>query len=535
MWDIIRDSAVGSCLRIGTSRKWAQYPEERSDFEIPTHWATSSDSQVLEKSNGDAHSSSNTEAGEDKDRVIIVAWYSDNDPDNPHNWSFGKKLWVAMLLFVYTFSVYIGSSLYTSSEPDITRLLGVSDIVASLGLTMYVIGYGIGPMIFSPLSEIPVIGRTAPYILTYIIFVILCVPMALVNNLAGILILRFLLGFFGSPCLATAGASYGDFYGPVEMPYVIALWGGGATLGPALGPLVGGFAVQATNWHWSSWELLWLSGPTLIFMFLSMPETSSDNILLRRAQRLRAQTGRNDLWSESEIRQSKLDARQITFNALIKPWEINALDPAVLFSTFYTGLTYAIYYSFFESFPLVYNDIYNFNLGQLGLAFLAVLVGLSVAVAILCAYLHFIAPQQLGKYEIVPPEARLWPGLFATFLIPIGLYIFAWTARASIHWIVSLVGVGISMCGVFIITQCMFIYLPFTYPRYAGSLFAANGLARSLLAGASILFSRPMFEGIKVSGGVTLLASFSVLCIFGMFALYFGGAALRQRSRFAGM
>ncbi|OKL55683.1 hypothetical protein UA08_08999 [Talaromyces atroroseus] len=116
-----------------------------------------------------------------------------------------------------------------------------------------------------------------------------------------------------------------------------------------------------------------------------------------------------------------------------------------------------------------------------------------------------------------------------------GATVIAWTSRPSIHWIVSMVGIALSMCGVFIITQCMFIYLPFTYPRYAGSLFAANGFARRLLAGASILFSEPMFGGIKVSGGVTLLASFSVLGIGGMFALYFFGAALRKRSRFFGM
>lgn len=97
-----------------------------------------------------------------------------------------------------------------------------------------------------------------------------------------------------------------------------------------------------------------------------------------------------------------------------------------------------------------------------------------------------------------------------------------------------MIGIAISMCGVFVITQCMFIYLPFTYPRYAGSLFAANGFARSLLAAASILFSTPMFNAIQVSGGVTLLASFSVACIFGMFALYYFGASLRKRSRFAG-
>lgn len=159
-------------------------------------------------------------------------------------------------------------------------------------------------------------------------------------------------------------------------------------------------------------------------MFLAMPETLSDNILLRRAQRLRTQTRRTDIKSESEIRQSTMSPREVTFNALIKPWEINALDPAVLFSTFYTALTYGIYYSFFESFPLVYGDIYGFNLGEQGLAFLSVLSGLSVAVVLLFCYFYFIAPKQIGHLDPIPPEARIWPGLFATWLIPIGLYIF---------------------------------------------------------------------------------------------------------------
>ncbi|GKZ29293.1 hypothetical protein AbraIFM66950_004265 [Aspergillus brasiliensis] len=514
MWDIVRDSTFGQCLRLASGGKLAGYPEQPG-FRIPAgSLEPSASSSFTSSSNGELIR--DPEKANEESNLPVIGWYGENDPENPHNWSFGKKLWVAMLLFVYTFSVYIGSSLYTASKPDIMRIYGVGDEVAELGLTMYVLAYGLGPMLFSPLSEIPAVGRTLPYTVTYFLFVILCIPMALVDNIAGIVIVRFLLGFFGSPCLATAGASYGDFYGANEMPYVIALWGGGATLGPALGPLVTGFAVEKMGWRWSSWELLWLSAPTMVIMFFSMPETSSDNILLRRARRLRAQTGRTDIRSESEIHQSKMSPRGITFNALIKPWEINALDPAVLFSTFYTALTYAIYYSFFESFPLVYRDMYGFTLGEQGLAFLAVLCGLCVAVGLLCACFYFIAPKQLGNFDPVPPEAP-------------------WTSTPSIHWIVSLVGIAISMCGVFIITQCMFIYLPFTYPRYAGSLFAANGLARSLLAGASILFSRPMFEGIKVSGGVTLLASLSVLCIVGIFLLYFFGARLRERSRFTGL
>jgi DHA1 family multidrug resistance protein-like MFS transporter len=157
----------------------------------------------------------------------------------------------------------------------------------------------------------------------------------------------------------------------------------------ALGPLVAGFAVQAKDWRWSSWELLWFAGPTLIVVLACLPETSPDTILLRRAQRLRQLTGRTDLKSESEIRQAQLAPRRIAFDALIKPFEINILDPAVLFTTVYTALVYGLYYSFFESFPLVYRNIYGFNLSQLGLTFLSVLIGLIVGVVMYCAYFYW--------------------------------------------------------------------------------------------------------------------------------------------------
>src|ERR1700679_487749 len=98
---------------------------------------------------------------------------------------------------------------------------------------MFVLGYGLGPILFSPLSEIPFIGRNPPYMLTYAIFVILIVPTALANNFAGLIVLRFLLGFFGSPCLATGGASLQDMYSFVKIPYAMSAWAVGATLGPS--------------------------------------------------------------------------------------------------------------------------------------------------------------------------------------------------------------------------------------------------------------------------------------------------------------
>ena len=61
--------------------------------------------------------------------------------------------------------------------------------------------------------------------------------------------------------------------------------------------------------------------------------------------------------------------------------------------------------------------------------------------------------------------------------------------------------------------QCIFIYIPLSYPQYAASLFAANDAFRSLFAFGSVLFSRPMYINLGVAKGVTLLAGLSVLGI----------------------
>ena len=72
-----------------------------------------------------------------------------------------------------------------------------------------------------------------------------------------------------------------------------------------------------------------------------------------------------------------------------------------------------------------------------------------------------------------------------------------------------------------------------SYPQYAASLFAGNDFCRSLFAFGAILFSRSMFINLGVDKGVTLLAGLSVMGIIGMWLLYFFGATLRARSKFA--
>ena len=286
------------------------------------------------------------------DGTILVDWYDTDDADNPQNWSLGKKNLVLAQILMYTMGVYMGSAIYSPSIPGVMERFGVEIGAASLGLSMYVLAYGIGPLLFSPLSEIPIIGRNPPYMISYAIFVILLVPTALVDNFAGLVVLRFLQGFFGSPCLATGGATLQDVYSLMKLPYVLSLWAFAATCGPALGPIISGFSVAAENWRWSLWEMLWMNGPIFLSLFFLLPETSSANILLRRAKRLRKLTGDDRLKSQSEIDQANLTPRDIAVEALWRPFQLMLLDPSIAFTAVYTAIIYGIFYSFFEAFPL---------------------------------------------------------------------------------------------------------------------------------------------------------------------------------------
>ncbi|KAF1838776.1 MFS general substrate transporter [Decorospora gaudefroyi] len=466
-------------------------------------------------------------------QTSLVDWSGPEDPSNPQNWSQTHKVLITVVLCVYTFAVYIGSSLYSSSQQTVMEKFDVSHVASSLGIALYVLGYGIGCLLFSPLSEVPAIGRNPPYAISGFFFVILCIPTALVNNFAGLMILRFLLGFMASPCLATAGASLADIWTMAEFPFAVALWAAVATLGPAFGPTLSSYAVKSLGWRFSSWELLIIAGPIYLLMLTVVPESSGPTILYYKAKRMREETGNPELMSDSERKQKNIQISTLLFDALIKPWEINVLDPAILFTTVYMGLCYGIYYSFFESLPLVYPEMYNFNAESTSLIFLAILPACVLAFSIHVLYLKYRVFPRLTNGTFGDLENHLLPGMVASPFIPIGLFIFAWCSRPSVNWIAPTIGLGLTIFGIYFLVQSVFLYIPNIYPKYAASIFSANSLSRSAFAFAAILFARPMFVGIGIDGGVSMLAGLMVLCSLGIFALYKFGKTLRARSRFA--
>ena len=480
----------------------------------------------------------------DETDPYLVDWNGPNDPDNPLNWPFRKRVFVTGLICLLTFSVYLGSAIYSPGIELVAAYFHVGTVVATLGLTLFVFGYGIGPMIgLSAASEIPAIGRSLPYLLTLFLFVILQIPTALVNNIAGFMILRFLAGLFGSPPLATGGASIVDMYGPRNRPLAIAVWGLSAVCGPVLGPLIGGFASQSfgiQGWRWTIWPLLMLSGFTLVVLILTLPETSSSNILYRRAQRLRKVTGNPNLRTKGEIFSSHLNGKEIALMTIVRPFELSFTQPIVLGINLHIGLVssnpsrhlsgnsapwnanhadlmnchtfspshhvlthailtfvfvsppqvYGILYLWFEAFPIVFNQTYGFNAGQSGLAFMGIFVGaILVYIPFFLWHRYSYAPlydKQNGK---VPPEKWLEPAILGAWAIPICMFGFGWTANRAIPWIVPIIMSSFFSIGTFLLFQSGLAYLGDCYPEYIASVYGGNDFFRSSIGAALPLVS----------------------------------------------
>ena len=98
----------------------------------------------------------NQEKGRD---VNIVEWFGDDNPENLMNWSLLKEVIVTSELCLLTFPVYIGSAMYSAGTEGVMTGFHVSQAAATLGLTLFVAGYGLGPMMWAPMSQIPQLGR----------------------------------------------------------------------------------------------------------------------------------------------------------------------------------------------------------------------------------------------------------------------------------------------------------------------------------------------------------------------------------------
>ncbi|CCD22927.1 Flr1p NDAI_0A07730 [Naumovozyma dairenensis CBS 421] len=488
-----------------------------------------------ESSNGSTDDSTGNIKLEEKDDPYLVGWNGPEDPDNPQNWSTLKKTIVIFNVMLLTAVTYMGSSIYTPGEEQIRKEFHVGHVVATLNLSLYVLGYGLGPIVFSPLTEIAKIGRQQTYTLTFFCFTILQIGAATVHNIGGLIVIRFFTGIFCSPALATGAATIADVVSPEIVPIFLAIWSIGAMVAPIIGPLLGATMVISKGWRWIFWLLLWMSAATLIILTFFFPETSANNILSRRASRIRNKTGDKSYYTVQEKLDSDTTTERFLINTFYRPFKLIAKEPMILVLDVYLALCYGAFYLFFEAFPIVFVGIYHFTLIETGLAYFGFCVGCCIAFPALMVFLHKVVRPRFENNTFTP-EVFLILAMCVSWSLPTSLFLFGWAA--STHWIVPIIAQIFFVLCVFNLFQCTFSYLAMAYPKYTASVFAGNSLFRASFACAFPLFGQAMYNNLAIDGypvgwGSSLIGFFCMALAATPFVLYKYGPALRARSAYS--
>lgn len=131
--------------------------------------------------------------------------------------------------------------------------------------------------------------------------------------------------------------------------------------------------------------------------------------------------------------------------------------------------------------------------------------------------------------EGLKPEYRLPPLMYGAFFLPIGLFIYGWTAEYGVQWIVPILGTGIMGVGNIVIFMALQMYLVDAFTIYAASALAANTVVRSVAGATLPLAGLTMYTRLGVGWGNTVLGFIGVAMVPLPFLIIRYGEFLRKK------
>ncbi|KAF7304748.1 Efflux pump FUBT [Mycena kentingensis (nom. inval.)] len=468
---------------------------------------------------------------------FIVDW-ARNDSENPLNFSTTKKWVITAQLAFCTWTISFSSSVYSSGLASLSRDLHVSNNVAILGISLYVAGFALGPLVcyfhcaFLLLTmplDLRADGRNRlVFFITLGAYTLFQLQGCLTtNNIYALLSCRLLTGIFGSSPLTNAPSQIADIWSPQQRGLASAVYSIMPFLGPIIGPVLGGI----TTWRLNFWFMFICALLSLLSGAILTPETYAPVLLRRRANKLSKQSN-NHYVSIHDRNQSAAPARNL-LTAFSRPFAFLFTEPIVLLSSVYISIVYGTLYALFAAFPIVFIEHHHFTAVQGGLAFLPIGVGILLGLASTSVqntiYRRTMETSQTGR---APPEARLHQAMVGGALVPIGLLWFAITAQPSIHWSLPIIASTLFGMGISAILQSLTTYLMDAYPLYLASAVASTVVLRSVCAAflpqlVPLMFAR---LGDEVAMGVFAVLP---LCMPIPFVLWRYGRLMRERSSVA--
>lgn len=364
---------------------------------------------------------------------------------------------------------------------------------------------------------------------TLLLAVIFIIPCAVAKNIETLLICRAIDGIAFSAPMTLVGGTLADLWRNEERGVPMAAFSAAPFIGPAIGPLVGGWLVMAAGWRWLYWIQLILAGIVWILITFTVPETYAPTILKRRAEKIRKETGDVSHVTEQELDKRPLGQRMRLF--LIRPFQLLFQELIVFLISLYMSVLYGLLYMFFVAYPIIFQEGKGYSAGITGLMFIPVAVGVVLS-ALMSPLVNKHYLKMVRKHNGNPPaEVRLIPMMCSCWFIPIGLFIFAWTSYTDLIWVGPALGGFPVGFGFIFLYNAANNYLVDSYQHLAASALAAKTCIRSFWGAAVVLFTIQMYHRLGDQWASTLLAFISLACCAIPFCFWKWGEQIRARSK----
>ncbi|THW71591.1 MFS general substrate transporter [Aureobasidium pullulans] len=408
----------------------------------------------------------------------VVEFDGPNDPMHAQNWPFKKKLPVAASLGFVTLTAAFGSSIFSSATGAVASEYNVSREVGILGISLYVLGFATGPILWAPMSEL--YGRRLPLLISSFGFSIFCIAVAVGKDLQTILICRFFGGFMGACPLTVVGAVFADMFNNAQRGVAVTVFSIAVFSGPLLAPFIGGFITTSyLGWRWCEYITAIMGFTGLALLIFLLEETYPPVILVNKAAELRRRTKNWGIHAKQE--EIEINLRELVEKNLGRPMRMLFTEPIVLLLSIYMAFVYGLLYLFLTFYPIVFQQVHGMSPGVGGLPYFGMILGEVFAGVYIVIDVPSYNRKLKANNNIPIPEWRLPPVIIGGVLFGIGLLWFGWTGyRADIHWIAPTLSgffTGFGIMSIFL--QCL-NYLIDSYLMFAASAIAANTFLRSL-------------------------------------------------------
>lgn len=462
-------------------------------------------------------------------QVYILLKFTDDDKQDPFNWSVGRKAWITLLLCLMTLFIGLATTAYSSGIDSMVEDFGVSTELGQLGLFCFNFACAIAPLFLAPFCEL--VGRRVVYVGAYALFVIVFIGLALGKNIATILVMRTLSGLFGCVGTILVGGTFSDIYRPDHRAGPMACFAYVAILGTVGAPIYAGFIDETIGWRWIEGIQGLANIPLLLIIFFSLRETRGGVQLHKRAKALRKATG-NERYKAKLDLETK-DIKEMLHNSSVKAVKMLATEPVVFAFGLWIAFAWFVTFLFLSVIPITFSEKRGWSEGIAGLPYISLCIRVTIAFAA-----NFL---QIRKYKAIMksndrkilPESRLYGAMCGAGFLPIGLFIYSFTQYGYLPWIAPTIALAPIAAGIFFIFESTYSFTSDCYGENSSSAIAGQGLMRNTLGAVAPLFASQFFHnvGSQYAGLVLAIAATALTLI--PFVMFKYGQVLRARSKLA--